>query len=116
MDGVTLWAAMKDIALSAETGKAKISRSFSVSKSDDSPAMRLDVRGHRAEEAIAEVERFLDKAMLSGFSNLEIVHGRGTGALRREIHAFLGNFPGIEQYSVAPEDQGGDGLTVVRLR
>ena len=64
----------------------------------------------------AEVERFLDKALLSGFSEVEIVHGRGTGALRRQIHDFLRSFPAVARFATAPEDRGGDGMTIVNLR
>lgn len=115
MDGVTLWALMQDLSITATPTKAKIARP-ALTSAVDSPAMRLDVRGQRAEEAIADVERFLDNALLSGFANLEIVHGRGTGALRREIHAFLRNFPTVANFALAPEDQGGDGMTIVTLR
>lgn len=115
MDGVTLWAAMKDLSISANT-TPKSSGRVVARPAADTPSMRIDVRGQRGEEALAEVERFLDRALLGGFANLEIVHGRGTGALRREIHAFLQSFPSVEQFSLAPEDQGGDGMTLVRLR
>ena len=77
---------------------------------------RLDLRGMRADQAQAEVERFLDKALLSGFSEVEIVHGRGTGALRRQIHDFLSSFPAVARFATAPEDRGGDGMTIVNLR
>ena len=83
---------------------------------DDAPALRLDLRGMRADQAQAEVERFLDKALLSGFSEVEIVHGRGTGALRRQIHDFLRSFPAVARFATAPEDRGGDGMTIVNLR
>ena len=78
--------------------------------------MRLDVRGQRAPDAIAATERFLDKALRAGFSELEIVHGRGTGALRRELQGFLRAHPAVAGVSLAPEDRGGDGMTIVVLR
>ena len=87
-----------------------------IAASDDAPALRLDLRGMRADQAQAEVERFLDKALLSGFSEVEIVHGRGTGALRRQIHDFLRSFPAVARFATAPEDRGGDGMTIVNLR
>ena len=78
--------------------------------------LRLDLRGQRAEQAEAEVERFLDKALLAGIGEVEIVHGRGTGALRRRIHEFLRTFPAVASFAAAPEDRGGDGMTIVVLR
>ena len=82
---------------------------------DPAPILH-DLRGMRADQAQAEVERFLDKALLSGFSEVEIVHGRGTGALRRQIHDFLRSFPAVARFATAPEDRGGDGMTIVNLR
>ena len=47
---------------------------------------------------------------------VEIVHGRGTGALRKAVHELLRTFPGVASYHTAPEDQGGDGMTQVLFR
>ena len=83
---------------------------------DENASLSLDLRGMRADQALAEVERFLDKALLAGFSEVEIVHGRGTGALRREVHEFLRGFPAVDRFVLAPEDRGGDGMTIVTFR
>lgn len=115
IDGVSLWADMKDLRDSGAVEKRPAARGATVRGGASGAAMTLDVRGMRAEEAIAEVTRFLDKAILAGYSELEIVHGRGTGALRREIHAFLRSFPGVASAVTAPEDRGGDGMTMVTL-
>lgn len=79
-------------------------------------ALTLDVRGKRADVAISELAQFIDSAILSGRHELELVHGRGTGALRREIHLFLKTFPAVKSFHLAPEDQGGDGKTIVELK
>ena len=78
--------------------------------------LRLDLRGERADLALAELEQFLDRALLSGPDGVEIVHGRGTGALRKSVHQFLKKFPGVASFECAPEDQGGDGVTLVTFR
>ncbi len=83
---------------------------------EEMPTMRLDLRGKRADLAINELEKFLDRAMLSSLDTVEVLHGRGTGVLRREVHDFLKRFPGVAHFAVAPEDQGGDGVTVVTFR
>ena len=70
----------------------------------------------RADVAITELERFLDAAIVGGRTELEILHGRGTGALRREVHAMLKNYPPVASFTIAPEDQGGDGVTCVVLK
>jgi DNA mismatch repair protein MutS2 len=74
------------------------------------------LRGKRADAALGELGTFLDKALLANMEGAEIVHGRGTGALRREVHNFLRNFPGIAGFSLAPEEQGGDGMTMVTFK
>jgi DNA mismatch repair protein MutS2 len=53
---------------------------------------------------------------LSNTEELEVVHGKGTGALRREIHSYLKNAPAVASFRLAPADLGGDGMTIVELR
>jgi DNA mismatch repair protein MutS2 len=65
---------------------------------------------------VNELEKFLDGAIISGRDAVEVIHGRGTGVLRREIHSFLKSFPAVRGYRLAPEDQGGDGMTIVELK
>ncbi len=117
MGGVTLWADSKDIALSTSTKTAtKTSGVILTTTKPSGPIMSLDIRGQRTEVAIANVGDFLDKALLSGRDNVEIVHGRGTGVLRKEVHNYLRTFPGIDSFELAVEDRGGDGMTIVYLR
>ncbi len=127
-DGVSLWAEAADIAPvdgavpPASSGKGSPSASGAQPRpaKDGSPAailpLRLDLRGMRADVAINELEKFLDRALLSGRSEVEVIHGRGTGVLRRELHAFLKTSPAAGAYRLAPEDQGGDGMTIVELK
>lgn len=122
-DGVSLWTDAADVELpeSGPAGKGNgagkaaagpVSAAFAAPLSP----LRLDLRGQRADVALSELQKFLDSAILSGRDELEVIHGRGTGALRREIHAFLKNFPAARGYRLAPEDQGGDGMTIVELK
>lgn len=115
LDGVSLWANLRDLRGSAKTPSTRVSGP-SIVVSDEPRALSLDARGLRAAEAIAKTEKFIDKALLSGFSEVEIIHGRGTGALRRELHEFLRSFPPVRSFELAPEDRGGDGMTIVSLR
>lgn len=114
LDGVSLWADWKDLCESSNN-TSKITAATIKTDINVAPLI-LDVRGLRSEEALAEAERFLNKAILTGYANVEIVHGRGTGALRREIHNFLRSFPAVAKISLAPEDRGGDGMTIVELK
>ncbi|PWJ42465.1 endonuclease MutS2 [Sediminitomix flava] len=77
----------------------------------------LDLRGKRAEEVMGVLDDFLDTAiMLSHGTELRIVHGKGTGALREVVRNHLKNFSGIKSVSDEHPDRGGAGVTLVRLR
>ena len=121
MNGVNLWAEMKALRVPGQTAPSP-SKSVlrgvvgRTSTSDEVASLRLDMRGMRADVALAELERFMDKALLAGFSEVEVVHGKGTGALRRQVHDFLRSFPAVGQFALAPEDRGGDGMTIVTFR
>ena len=58
----------------------------------------------------------MDSALRKGAGKVEIIHGRGTGALRREVHDFLEHYPAVEKFSLANEDRGGDGMTEATLK
>jgi DNA mismatch repair protein MutS2 len=77
---------------------------------------RCDVRGMRAEEALTEVEQFLDQGMRSGEEAALIIHGHGTGALKQAIRDYLANSPYIRMFRPGESHEGGDGVTVVALR
>ena len=115
MGGVTMWAPLADLEPgNAEAAKPKGTVTTRVSRPIS--YLRLDLRGKRADLALAELEQFLDRSLLSGTEGVEIVHGRGTGALRKAVHELLRTFPGVASYNLAPEDQGGDGMTQVLFR
>lgn len=75
----------------------------------------LDVMGMRVEEALVEVEKLLDQAMLSGLSFVRILHGKGSGALRDGIRNYLRDHGAVQSLKDAPVEAGGDGWTVVEL-
>jgi DNA mismatch repair protein MutS2 len=108
LDGVSMWVKGGKGAKGAQ-GVAGVASSSALT-------LTLDLRGKRADEAVGELERFLDAAILRGAGGLEIVHGRGTGALRREVHEVLKRFPGVDSFALANEDRGGDGMTDVVLK
>ncbi|HEY2963616.1 MAG TPA: Smr/MutS family protein [Pyrinomonadaceae bacterium] len=76
----------------------------------------LNVIGQTTDEAIDAVDKFLDEASLASLSKVRIVHGHGTGALRRAIAGLLGDHPHVARFLTAPPDQGGAGATLVELR
>ena len=77
---------------------------------------RIDVRGMRVEEALQEVTRLIDEALAARIDDLEILHGKGTGALRQAIQEYLAAREEVVSFEEAPWDQGGAGVTYVHLR
>jgi DNA mismatch repair protein MutS2 len=76
----------------------------------------LNVIGQRAEEALAQVDKFLDNAVLSSAQRLRIVHGHGMGVLKRAIGEALGSNPHVGRFYPATQAEGGEGATIVELR
>ena len=76
----------------------------------------INVIGSHSEEAVAKVERFLDEATIAELRNLRIIHGYGTGQLRRSIAEFLRTHPFVSNFGPAPDDKGGGGVTLVELK
>ena len=76
---------------------------------------QLDVRGMRADEALQAVMYYMDDAILLGVSQVRILHGTGTGALRQAIRQYLSTLPGIADYHDEHVQFGGTGITVVEL-
>ena len=76
----------------------------------------LKVIGMTVEEAVDRVSRFLDDTMVTDVQQVRIVHGHGTGALRKGLQAFLKTHPLVEKHYPAPDNQGGGGATIVELK
>ncbi|HKB65697.1 MAG TPA: endonuclease MutS2 [Pyrinomonadaceae bacterium] len=76
----------------------------------------INVIGQTTDEAVDTVDKFLDEASLASLSKVRIVHGHGTGALRRAIAELLKDHPHVARFISAPQDQGGSGATVVELK
>ncbi len=81
-----------------------------------SPGMQIDLRGQTSEEALEALDRYLEKAFLAGLPFVRVVHGKGTGALRTAIRAWLPRHPHVASFENGLPNEGGDGVTIVRLR
>ena len=75
----------------------------------------IDVRGQRVEEALSSVQHFIDDAIAAGLDSVEILHGKGTGALREAIHEELRHRSDVQSFEKAPIEGGGAGVTYVDL-
>ena len=89
---------------------------ISLAREHSAVASEIKVIGRNVEEAIDEVEKFLDQAFLDGLPRVRIVHGSGMGILRKALRAYLTKHPNVAGVSEPPHNEGGAGATVVELR
>ncbi len=80
-----------------------------------SMSQTLDIRGYRCEEALDEVEKYLDKASLVNLSPVYIIHGHGSGALKQVIREYLMHSPYVAKFRPGENAEGGDGVSVVDI-
>ncbi len=76
----------------------------------------LDLRGQRYEEALTNLDRYIDSSLLAGLNTVTIIHGIGTGAIRNGVQQYLKRNRHVKTYSYAPANQGGTGATIVHLQ
>ena len=88
----------------------------SLSREDDSVPTEINVIGQNVDEATSAVEKFIDRAFLSGAMRVRIVHGSGMGILRKALREFLKSHPHVATVAEPPQNEGGGGATVVELR
>lgn len=114
LGGISLW--VDPVSLVRDQGAEKKEGTGRSSWGETkSIPIKLDLRGKYPEEALPELEQFLDDALIAGRKNLEVVHGKGTGALRSAVHDYLRDNPMIASFKCASEDIGGEGMTEVEL-
>ena len=81
-----------------------------------SPGIELDLRGKTVDEALLEIERYLDAAFAAKLPWVRIIHGKGTGRLRAAVRDLLGHHPLVASTDPAAESEGGEGVTLVKLQ
>lgn len=111
-----------EATVKAQKGKAKKKQQKIIRKTTSSGSARasvkssLDLRGVRYEAALTELDRYLDTVVLANISPVEIIHGKGTGALRQGVTEFLRSDRRVKSYHFASANAGGDGATIVELK
>ncbi|WP_100332082.1 endonuclease MutS2 [Bacillus xiapuensis] len=79
-------------------------------------SLELDLRGERFEDALLKVEKYIDDALLAGYSRVSIIHGKGTGALRQGVQEYLKNHRSVKRIRFGEAGEGGSGVTVVEFK
>ncbi len=75
----------------------------------------LDLRGKRYEDAMSDLEKYLDEALMQGHNRVTIIHGKGTGALRKGVEKFIRNHPHVTSSRLGAQNEGGSGVTIVEF-
>ena len=88
----------------------------SVNRANVRAAMELDVRGQTSDEALMNVDQFIDSAVLAGINMLTIIHGKGTGALRAAVQQHLKRHPNVKSFRLGTFGEGEAGVTIVELK
>lgn len=76
----------------------------------------LDLRGVRYDDAMQRLDRYIDSALLAGYPSVTIIHGKGTGALRKGVINYLRGNRQVKEFGFSPANSGGDGSTVVKFK
>jgi DNA mismatch repair protein MutS2 len=103
---------LRRLSKGESTRKREVSFSSSISPM---PALELDLRGWRAEDVEPSLERYLNDAYLAGLPSVRIIHGKGTGVLRKVVREILAAHPLVRAYESGGSADGGEGVTIASL-
>jgi len=82
---------------------------------DGTVSNRIDIRGQRADEALASLEQFYNRALVNNLNRLEIIHGKGTGVLQQVVDDFLSRQKQVKSHRFGEIEEGGAGVTIAEL-
>lgn len=114
---MTLKEAEFNLVKHQESQKARKKKQVNVVKRSAStgPHARLDLRGKRYEEAMQELDDFIDQALLNNMAQVDIIHGIGTGVIREGVSKYLRSHRHVKSFGYAPQNAGGSGCTIANL-
>ncbi len=117
--GLKVWVKLKDLEKIEEKVGIKQDKKIKISiKRERGERVKPEINliGKTREEALKELENFLDKAILEGYSTVRIIHGYGSGVLRKAVREYLDRLPYKVEYEDAPYSEGGLGATIVHIK
>jgi DNA mismatch repair protein MutS2 len=115
LPSAALTAAGKPDPLAAARKQKNVHVTVTSANTDDMRA-EINLIGRTVDEAAGELEKYLDRAFLAGLPRIRIIHGHGAGILRRGVREFLKGHPHVATFAEAPQNEGGQGATLVELR
>lgn len=96
--------------------KEKVTRPVARRTGKTAVKSSLDLRGQRYEEALVKLDQYLDQVLLSSYSQVEIIHGKGTGALQKGVQQHLKQHSRVKSYRMGHPNEGGFGVTIVEMK
>ena len=114
--GILKLVVLTDDIVKIQKKKTNKFKNFASLKRTSQVRGEIDLRGMNADEAIAELETYMDRAMLTGYHEIYIIHGKGTMVLRKKIHEYLRTSKYVTEFKDANQNEGGIGCTVVILK
>lgn len=106
---------IEKIGSQKESRSTKQVRAISASRRSNVRS-ELDLRGQRYDEAMTNLDRYIDSVLLAGLDVVTIIHGIGTGAIRKGVWQYLKSSKHVKSYNYAPANEGGNGATIVHLQ
>lgn len=115
-----MWVNLDDLRKKSgnKSTEKKLTRKITgmISRAERAVAGELDIRGFASDEAIMELDKYIDNAVLTGISNIRIIHGKGTGILRKAVQSHLKQHKNIKSYRLGVFGEGEDGVTIAELK
>ncbi len=112
-----IWVAFDNLMLMEGKQKQKPNRTVKTpSKLDKTATTEIDIRGLACDEAIIELSRFIDNAVVTGINSVTIIHGKGTGVLRTAVHKYLRTHKSIKNFRVGLFGEGENGVTIAEIK
>lgn len=115
-NGIKIWVDISDIEKVNEEKKEKKTRFSFSRKIETTFRPEINLIGKTKDQAVRELEHFIDRAVVEGFSTLRIIHGYGSGVLRKAVRDYLDKLPYRIDYEDAPYNEGGMGVTIVHIK
>lgn len=116
---VKMWVSLDELSVKKAKKKEEIKKTRNVtgitSRAERNVSGEIDIRGMASDEGILELERYIDSAILSGIDTITVIHGKGTGVLRKAVHSFLKGNKAVKSYRLGVFGEGEMGVTVVEL-
>ena len=117
---IKMWVDLDDLAAQTGVSKQNIPKTRNItgikSRADMQVKGEIDLRGMASDEAIIELDKYLDSAILSGITVITVIHGKGTGVLRKAVGSFLKGHKAVKSYRLGVFGEGEAGVTIAELK